>query len=122
VTQLRNELRRSALQILRDFGETLTLRTSSQSSSYDPATGKPGAATPVDHSVKVVFVQFKKHEFEGDLVQKDDRKAFVEVRDGVNIVTDDRIIGVGNDVKVVRIREVLEGSTGGLLYILQVRG
>lgn len=118
--KLRTELKNSALQILRDFGENGKIRRVSHG-PYDPDSGKPSKTT-VEHDAKIVVVQFKKGETETGVVSHDQRKAYVEVRTGVDIQQQDLLVFAGQTVKVSRVMEVLQGTSGALLYILTVRG
>ena len=120
MTQIKNELRRSAMNLIREFGESGTLR-SVTFGPYDPVLGKPSKAT-TDYPVTVVVVQFKKGETETGVISKEERKAYVASPVQLDPKHEDLLLFAGHTVKITRVLEVLEGTPGGLMYILSVRG
>lgn len=106
--------------MLADFGENGVLSRITDG-AYDPDTGSV-TRTTVEHTVKIVVVQFRKGETETGLVTKDDRKAYLEVKDGAVPQDQDTIRFAGSTLKVSRVVSVMHGSSGSLIYILAVRG
>ncbi len=120
MTQIKSELRKSAANLVREFGESATLR-SVVIGAYDATLGKT-PKTYVNQSVTAVVVQFKKGETETGVVSKEERKAYVASPVQLSPKHEDLLVFASQTVKVTRVLDVLEGTGGGLLYILSVRG
>lgn len=119
MSNIRIELSNTARNMIRDFGERLTLRRSSIG-IYDVDTGVRTFST-TEHCVRVVFVRDSKDETR-DLARSESRRAYIAPVDCSTIETSDVIAGAGGDMKISHIHDVLMGRDGGVVYVCTLQG
>jgi hypothetical protein len=92
--------------------------------TYDTDTGV-ATSTFTEYPVTAVMVQYTKQEIADDpSYLRDDRKAYIVPKNvgSFSIEIGDRIRGVGENVLVVSVREVLKDTDSSMVYVCQVRG
>ena len=110
----------SILNLLATMGSTITLRSNSQDSPYDPETATV-AFTPTDVSVTACIVNYRDEELINTSIQQKDRKVIIAAKDiAATPKIEDQIIAFSNTYEVIRVQEIKCGAVI-IAYILQVR-
>lgn len=112
-------LQSSAKQLINDIGKALTLRQVTEG-SYDPATGALSGGSNTDTSVKGMVLMFKDNQFDGDLIQRGDRKIVLRASDSVVPKNNDIIIDGSDQYRLIEVRQVEEAGTD-VIYTCQGR-
>jgi hypothetical protein len=117
----KSQLSQNVLKLVRELGETMAVRRVSNG-AYDSATGIQERLV-ADYRATVVIAQYKKEETERDIsILKDDRKAYILPRAGYQPEVGDFILGVGDEVVLVSVRDVLKLGETSMVHVCQVRG
>ena len=66
-------------RLLEDFGSDLTL-TRQAAGAYNPATGTMAATTPVNHTIRGVFINYTDANVDGTVVRMGDRRLLVSAK------------------------------------------
>jgi hypothetical protein len=119
MTNIRNELAKTARATIRDSGEKMVLRRFS-SGSYNVDTGE-NTMTHTDYCARIAFARESRDET-GSLIRTEQRRAYVALDDCQSIDTNDLIVGAGSSMKVSQIHDVFYGTDGGLLCICTLQG
>ncbi|MFV1943915.1 hypothetical protein VPH49_24255 [Pseudomonas luteola] len=106
----------TARSLLRQYGREMVLRKPGQASGpdWDPTPGEP-----IDMPFIGVQSKYNAMEIDGQLIQQQDRKVFVEALPEPP-TQDMTLIDKGQELQVVSV-QTIEPGDGALLYILQVR-
>jgi hypothetical protein len=109
------------LNLVRDFGETLTLRKVTTAGTYNPATGAVDSSATTDYSVQGYLYNYNVGVIGGnDEVVRGSRKCIISALDLAAIPDfDDLIIGSGDAVKVISIVSLFSAGTA-IGYICDV--
>ena len=101
------------LNLVRDFGETLTLRKVTTAGTYNPATGAVDSSATTDYSVQGYLYNYNVGVIGGnDEVVRGSRKCIISALDLAAIPDfDDLIIGSGDAVKVISIVSLFSAGT-----------
>lgn len=89
--------------------------------TYNPATGKTGAATTVDHTGTAIFASYKQNEVDGSAILATDRKAILrqaEFSAAGKLTTTDKLVEGGKALAIVNVQQ----DAVSVMWILQVRG
>ena len=105
-------------QLINDIGKALTLRKVSEG-AYDPATGA-ATNTDTDTSVKGMVLNYKDGQFDGDVVQRGDRKIVLRASDSVTPEVQDLVIAGSDQYRIVNVRQIEQAGTD-LVYVCQGR-
>jgi hypothetical protein len=111
----------ASFQLLRDLGKTYTLKKSG-TGNYDPATGQ-SSVTVTTSTFTGKLIAYRNADVDGTAIQRGDRRLLVAASSlsaGVFPETQDVISGDGNDMNVVSVQKIEEGSTVAV-YACQVR-
>ena len=101
------------LNLVRDFGETLTLRKVTTAGTYNPATGTVDSSVTTDYSVKGYLYNY-------NVVVRGTRKCVISALDLAAIPDfDDLIIGSGDTVKITSVMSLFSAGTA-IGYICDV--
>lgn len=114
----------NVLFLLQRYGTQVTLRKPAYG-SYDPSTGSVGSTTNTDYTVQAYFADYSLNEVDGVNVVMGDRKVYFPKVDtsGATLPkpdTEDFVIGLGDQVKIVRVQE-LYNADNLVCYICQTR-
>lgn len=116
---IRDEMAKSAASLIREFGQSMTLRRVT-GSSYSTVTGV-NTLTTADLAVTAVLVAFNKEDIDGDSIVQGDRKAYIQVAGSSTPKTGDKLVGVDFDVTIVAIHKILRNNTDSIVCICQAR-
>ena len=105
-------------QLVNDIGKDLTLRKVSEG-TYDPATGA-ATNTDTDTSVKGIVLNYKDGQFDGDIVQRGDRKIVLRASDSVVPEIQDLVIDGSDNYRIINVRQIEQAETD-LVYVCQGR-
>lgn len=105
-------------QLVNDIGKALTLRKVSEG-AYDPATGL-ASNTNSDTSVKGMVLNYRDSQFDGDIVQRGDRKIVIRASDGVVPEVQDLVLDGSDNYRIVNVRQIEQAGTD-LVYVCQGR-
>jgi len=127
------QLRSHVVRLLKDLGETATLRRIT-TGTYQPGSGATGGdGSPIDQSIRVVFTK-RRDSFSALLealasegtVSRSTRVALIAAVDpdgnalGFAPQTNDQIVGIGDTVAITRIRR-LNAATSDVAWIAEVK-
>ena len=107
--------------LVNDFGQTVTLRKTTTSGSYDPATGAVSGAATTDYSVTAYFYNYDRGIVANvDEVRRGTRKCVISAV-GLTVEPDDedQLVGVDDTVNITRVTVIYSG-TAKLCYICDV--
>ena len=102
------------LNLVRDFGETLTLRKVTTAGTYNPATGTVDSSVTTDYSVTAYLYNYSTGVIGGnDGVVRGTRKCVISAL-GLTVVPDfdDLIVGSGDAVKITSVISLFSAGTG----------
>jgi len=109
------------LNLVRDFGETLTLRKVTTAGIYNPATGTVDSSVTTDYSVTAYLYNYNVGVAGGnDEVVRGTRKCVISAL-GLTVVPDfdDLIVGSNDTVKVTSVMSLFSNGTA-IGYICDV--
>jgi hypothetical protein len=108
------------LKLVQDHGQELTLRKTTVSGTYDPATGTISGATTEDYTVDGYFFNFSTGLPIGDEIRRGSRRCVIPAL-GLSVEPDDedQIIGQGDTVSIVRVNTIYSGGTA-VCYVCEV--
>ncbi len=109
------------LNLVRDFGETLTLRKVTTAGTYNPATGAIDNSATTDYSVTGYLYNYNAGVIGGnDEVVRGTRKCIISALDLAAVPDfDDLIIGSGDAVKIISVMSLFSSGTA-IGYICDV--
>ncbi len=109
------------LKLVRDFGSDVTLRKTSTSGSYNPATGTVDGSATTDYTVSTYFFNFSVGLPVGDEVRRGSSRCVIPAL-GLAVEPDDedKIIGLGNTYEIVSVQTIYN-SGSAVCYICEVR-
>tara|TARA_R110000772_G_scaffold7145_9_gene24508 strand:- start:1785 stop:2144 length:360 start_codon:yes stop_codon:yes gene_type:complete len=110
------------LNLVKDFGETLTLQKVTSAGAYNPATGTVDGLITTDYSVIGYFYDYNLGVSSGtDEVVRGTRKCVISPL-GLTVLPDfdDFIVGNGDKVKVISVMSIFSAGTA-VGYICDVR-
>jgi hypothetical protein len=105
------------LNLVRDFGESLTLRKVTTDGNYDPATGSVSGSASTDYTVTGYFYNYET--LTVDQVRKGTRKCVLSSVIGVQPDEDDQLIGNGDSVVITSVTTIFSNGAA-LCYICHV--
>ena len=116
-------LNKDTLSLINDLGQTVTLKKVA-TGAYTVSTGTV-AATTTEYTVKAYIADYTLSELNAEFVVRGDRKAILPAFDTSSVALPapdegDKISGVGDEVRIVSVQTIYEGSTV-VCYICQVR-
>lgn len=116
MSQFYQRMAATARSLLRQYGREMVLRKPGEATGpdWDPTPG-----TPIDVPFIGVQSKYNAMEIDGQLIQQQDRKVFVEALDEPP-TQDMTLIDKGQSLEIVSVQTVEPGD-GPVLYILQVR-
>jgi len=109
------------LNLIRDFGETLTLRKVTTAGAYNPATGAVDNSATTDYSVTAYLYNYNVGVPAGnDEIVRGTRKCVISAL-GLSAIPDfdDLIIGSGDTVKITSVISIFSNGTA-IGYICDV--
>lgn len=108
--------------LVRDFGEDLTLRKVTTEGTYNPATGSLESESTTDYSMTGYFYNYDEGiVFNVDQTRRGTRKCVISALGlAVDPDDDDEILGNGDTVKIVSVRTVFSNGAK-ICYICDVR-
>jgi len=108
--------------LVRDFGETATLRKVTTEGTYNPATGSLESEATTDYSATVYFYNYDEGIiFNVDQIRRGTRKCVISALGlAVEPDDDDELLGNGDTVKIVSVRTIFSDGIK-LCYICDVR-
>lgn len=110
------------LNLVRDFGEPLTLRKVSTSGAYNPATGEVDGSTTTDYTFTGYMYNYNTG-ISGnmDMVVRGVRKCVIPALDlDVEPDHDDLIVGNNDNVKIISVVTIFSAGTP-MCYLCDVR-
>jgi hypothetical protein len=105
------------LNLVRDFGESLTLRKVTTDGTYDPTTGAVNGSTSTDYTVTGYFYNYET--LTADQVRKGTRKCVISSVLAVQPDEDDQLIGNGDSVVITSVTTIFSNGAA-LCYICHV--
>lgn len=112
---LYTSLKSTALGLLTDKGQSMTLTTRT-AGSYDPATGTAAITTAVE-TVYGAVLDYSAKDIDGTLIKRGDKRVILEASDAVPTTTDTLTIGG----VVHAIIEAVPVNPGGVVVIYKVQ-
>lgn len=107
--------------LVNDFGETLTLRKTTTSGTYDTSTGRVTGSATTDYVAKGYFFNNDIGLMLNSKTSNGDRYCvFSSVDLPVEPDTDDQVVGNGDTVNIVRVSTIFSGGSS-VCYICEVR-
>lgn len=103
--------------LLRDFGQPVTLRKVTSDGSYNPSTGSVSSSATTDYTVTGYFYNYDMVNV--DQVVRGKRKCLISALDGVEPDTQDIILGNGDTVSIASVTTIFS-SGGAVCYICHV--
>lgn len=116
MSEFYNRMAATARRLLRQYGREMVLRKPGEASGPD---WDPTPSTPTDTPFIGVQSKYSTGEIDGQLIQQQDRKIFVEALPEPP-TQDMTLIDKGQSLEIVSV-QTIEPGDGALLYILQVR-
>ena len=106
------------LNLVRDFGEDLTLRKVTTSGAYNPATGEIDGSGTTDYAFTGYFYNYET--LNVDQIKKGTRKCVIPAL-GFSVEPDEKdiIIGNGDNVVIVSVTTIFSGG-GAVCYLCHV--
>ena len=111
-------LKTASTKLINDLGKALTLRKVTEG-SYDPSTGS-ASNTTADTSVKGMLLNYNDRQFDGNVIQRGDRKIVIRASDSVIPEIQDIILDGSTEYRIVEVRQIEEAGTD-VIYICQGR-
>lgn len=108
-----------ATQLINDIGKAMTLRKVT-TGSYDPTSGAINGTTTIDTAIKGMLLNYQDRQFDGDIIQRGDRKAVIRASDSVIPTNQDLLIAGPETLRIINVRQIEQAGTD-LVYICQVR-
>jgi hypothetical protein len=105
------------LNLVRDFGEDLTLRKVTTSGAYNPATGEIDGSGTTDYTVTGYFYNYET--LNVDQIRKGTRKCVISALDGHAPDEDDQLVGNGDTVAITAVTTIFS-SGSAVCYICHV--
>lgn len=105
------------LNLVRDFGEGLTLRKVTTSGSYNPATGQVDSSATTDYSVTGYFYNYET--LNVDQIRKGTRKCVISALSGLQPDEDDKLVGSGDTVVITSVTTIYSNGSA-ICYICHV--
>jgi len=106
------------LRLVRDFGETITLRKTSTSGTYDPATGTVSGTATTNYTVTGYL--YNAESMPIDQVTKDTKRCVIPALGlGVEPTDEDVIVRSGRDLVVTHVVTIYSNGTA-VCYILHL--
>ena len=103
--------------LLRDFGQPVTLRKVTTDGSYNPSTGSVSGSATTDHTVTGYFYNYDNMNI--DQVVRGKRKCLISALDGVEPDTQDLILGNGDTVSISSVTTIFSNGAA-VCYICHV--
>jgi len=103
--------------LLRDFGQPVTLRKVTSDGSYNPSTGSVSGSATTDYTVTGYFYNYDNMNV--DQVVYGKRKCLISALDGVEPDTQDAILGNGDTVTISSVTTIFS-SGAAVCYICHV--
>jgi hypothetical protein len=103
--------------LVRDFGEVLTLRKVTTDGSYSPATGSVSGSVTTDYSVLGYFYNYET--LNVDQIRRGTRKCVISALSNVQPDEDDQLLGNGDAVSIVAVSTIFSGGVA-ICYICHV--
>jgi len=103
--------------LLRDFGQPVTLRKITTNGSYDPATGSVAGSATTDYTVTGYFYNYDNMNI--DQVVRGKRKCLISALDNAEPDTQDLILGNGDKVTITSVTTIFSAGTA-VCYICHV--
>lgn len=103
--------------LVRNFGESLTLRKVTTDGSYNPATGLVEGSATTDHTVTGYFYNYET--LTVDQIRRGTRKCVISAVAGVEPDEDDQLIGNGDAVVITSVTTIFSNGAA-ICYICHV--
>jgi len=104
--------------LVRDFGEDLTLRKVTSDGSYNPATGSVSGSATTDYSVLGYFYNYET--LNVDQIRKGTRKCVISALSNVEPDEDDQLLGNGDTVVIDAVSTIFSDGVA-ICYICHVK-
>jgi hypothetical protein len=104
--------------LVRDFGEDLTLRKITSDGSYDTTTGSVNGSVTTDYTVLGYFYNYET--LNVDQIRKGTRKCVISALSNVEPDEDDQLLGNGDAVSIVSVSTIFSGGVA-ICYICHVK-
>ena len=105
------------LNLVRNFGESLTLNKVTLEGSYNPVTGIVDGSTTTDYTVIGYFYNYDT--LNVDQIQKGTRKCVISAVAGVQPDEDDKLVGNGDTVVITSVTTIFSNGAA-ICYICHV--
>ena len=112
-------LEASSTQLINDIGKDLTLRKVTEG-SYDPSNGSVSGQTTADTTVKGMLLNYRDSQFDGELIQRGDRKIVLRASDSVVPELQDIVLDGSIEYRIVNVRQI-EEANDDVVYVCQAR-
>lgn len=108
--------------LVRDFGETVTLRKKSNAGTYDPSTGEVTGSLTTDYSVTAYFYNYDNGIIANvDEIRRGTRKCVISaVGLAVDPDDEDQILGNGDTVNIISVTTIFSNGNK-LCFLCDVR-
>lgn len=106
------------LHLVRDFGESLTLRKVTSGGAYNPATGEVDGSATTDYTFTGYFYNYET--LNVDQIKKGTRKCVIPAL-GFSVEPDEKdiIVGNGDNVVIVSVTTIFSGGAA-VCYLCHV--
>ena len=104
--------------LVRDFGEDLTLRKVTTDGSYVPATGSVSGSVTTDYSVLGYFYNYET--LNVDQIRKGTRKCVISALSNVEPDEDDQLLGNGDTVVIDAVSTIFSDGVA-ICYVCHVK-
>tara|TARA_R110000796_G_scaffold32704_1_gene85404 strand:+ start:138 stop:485 length:348 start_codon:yes stop_codon:yes gene_type:complete len=105
------------LNLVRNFGESLTLSKVNADGSYNPTTGTIDGSTSTDHTVLGYFYNYET--LNVDQIRKGTRKCVISAVEGIIPDEDDKLLGNGDAVVITSVTTIFS-SGSAICFICHV--
>jgi len=109
------------LNLVRDYGSTITLRKLTDAGTYNPATGSISDSETTDYPVIGYFFTFSAGLPTGDEIRRGTSRCVLPAS-GLAVVPndEDQIVGLGNTYNIVTVQTIYSDGAA-VCYICEVR-
>jgi hypothetical protein len=104
-------------KLVRDFGESLTLKKVTTDGSYNPATGIVDGSATTDYTVTGYFYNYET--LNVDQIRNGTRKCVISAVAGIQPDEDDKLVGNGDTVVITSVTTIFSNGSA-VCYICHV--
>lgn len=109
------------LKLVEDFGSEVTLRKTTTTGTYNPATGAMSGSATTDYTVDAYFFNFSVGLPIGDEIRRGTSRCVIPALGlAVDPDDEDKIIGLGNTYEIVGVNTIYSNGSA-VCYICEVK-